>query len=235
MPDRAVPPLSLPADDLRRLGYRVVDAIADHWERLADLPPIVTGDAAELHDRLGGPPPDGPGDADAALDRLLRDVVPNVQHGDHPRFFARVGSPSNPVSALADALAAGTNLIAASWSGGSGPSALELVVLDWIRGWCGLPPESEGILVSGGSVGSLTALAAARAARPDRTAAVVSDQTHASVTRALRLLGIEPRMLATDDQLRLRPEDVAAALDERIAEDSQLPWEPDVSGSMTLR
>jgi acyl-CoA thioesterase FadM len=31
------------------------------------------------------------------------------------------------------------------------------------------------------------------------------------------------------------PEDVAAALDQRIAEDAELPWEPDVSGSMGLR
>jgi acyl-CoA thioester hydrolase len=31
------------------------------------------------------------------------------------------------------------------------------------------------------------------------------------------------------------PEDVAAAIDERIAEDAKLPWEPDVSGSMALR
>ncbi len=31
------------------------------------------------------------------------------------------------------------------------------------------------------------------------------------------------------------PEDVAAALDQRITEDAGLPWEPDVSGSMTLR
>jgi acyl-CoA thioester hydrolase len=31
------------------------------------------------------------------------------------------------------------------------------------------------------------------------------------------------------------PEDVAAALDQRIAADADLPWEPDVSGSMRLR
>ena len=31
------------------------------------------------------------------------------------------------------------------------------------------------------------------------------------------------------------PEDVAAALDGRIATDAELPWEPDVSGSMSLR
>ena len=31
------------------------------------------------------------------------------------------------------------------------------------------------------------------------------------------------------------PEDVADALDERVAADAGLPWEPDVSGSMRLR
>ncbi len=31
------------------------------------------------------------------------------------------------------------------------------------------------------------------------------------------------------------PEDVGAALDEQIAEHSALPWEPDVSGSLSLR
>ena len=31
------------------------------------------------------------------------------------------------------------------------------------------------------------------------------------------------------------PEDVAEALDRRIAADNELPWEPDVSGCMSLR
>ena len=205
-------PLTLEPEELRRLGHRVVDAIVDHWEALPDLPPIRTGDAAELRTRLGGPPPRAPGDPDAALQRLLDDVVPYMQHGDHPRFFARVGSPSNPVSALADALGAGLNVFAGSWAGGSGPAALELVVLDWLRSWCGLPEGTSGVLVSGGSVASLTALAAAREARPGRRTAIVSDQTHASVTRALRLLGIDPVVLATDDELRLRPDEVSASL-----------------------
>jgi aromatic-L-amino-acid decarboxylase len=186
----------------------VVDAIVDHWEGVAELPPIRTGDAASLRAAIGGPPPDGPGDPHAALDRLLDDVLPFMQHADHPRFFARVGSPSNPVSALADALAAGVNVFAGSWAGGSGPATVELVVVDWLRGWCGLPEGTGGILLSGGSVASLTALAAARAARPEATVAVVSDQTHASVTRALRLLGIATRTVPTGEDFRLSPDDL---------------------------
>ncbi|HEX2088183.1 MAG TPA: aminotransferase class I/II-fold pyridoxal phosphate-dependent enzyme [Solirubrobacteraceae bacterium] len=212
MRDRPRPPLTLEPEELRRLGHRVVDAIVEHWERIGELPPIRTGDAARLRAAIGAPPPDAPGDPDAALDTLLQHVLPFVQHGDHPRFFARIGSPSNPVSALADALGAGLNVFAGSWAGGSGPATLELVVLDWLRSWCGLPGGTEGILVSGGSVASLTALAAAREARPGRRVAIVSDQTHASVARALRLLGVEVRTLATDDGFRLRPADVEAAL-----------------------
>ena len=200
-------PLTLPPDELRRLGYRVVDAIAEHWETIGDAPPIRTGTPEGLYGELREPPPDGPGDPHAAIDRLLEHVAPFVQHPDHPRFFARVPSPSNPVSALGDALASGLNILVASWTGGSGPTALELVVLDWLRSWCGLPPETEGIFVSGGSVGTLTALAAA-----PRGTAYVSDQTHASVLRALRLLGNEVRVLPSDEQFRLVPDAVVSAM-----------------------
>jgi glutamate/tyrosine decarboxylase-like PLP-dependent enzyme len=197
------PPLTLEPEELRRLGHRIVDAIVDHTERGAQGPPIRTGEPAALRERLGAPPPDGPGDPDAAVDALLEHVLPFMQHGDHPRFFARVGSPSNPIAILGDLLAAGTNAFAGSWAGGSGPTALELVVLDWLRGWCGLPPETEGILVSGGSVGSLTALAAAREALPPGAIAWCSDQTHASVLRALRLLAVPYEVLPTDERFRM--------------------------------
>jgi glutamate/tyrosine decarboxylase-like PLP-dependent enzyme len=169
------------------------------------LPPIQTGDRAALEAVLREPPPDTPGDPDAALDILLEHVLPNIQHGDHPRFLARVGSPSNPISALGDALAAATNAFAGSWAGGSGPAALELVVLEWLRELLGMPEGASGILLSGGSVSSLTALATARAERGGRIV-WVSDQTHASVVRAARVLGLEPRVLPSDERFRLRAE-----------------------------
>jgi hypothetical protein len=158
-------PLSLPPDEMRRLGYRVVDRIVEHLEELGDLPPVRTGDAAALRARLGGPPPEEPGDPDAALDALFDDVLPFIQHVDHPRFFARIGSPSNFVSVLADAVGAGYNVFNGSWTGGSGPATVELVVLDWLRELCGMPLGTAGVLTTGGSVATLVALAAARTAR----------------------------------------------------------------------
>jgi aromatic-L-amino-acid decarboxylase len=202
---------------MRRLGYRVVDRIFEHFEHVGELPPIRVGDAAELRAALGGPPPEAPGDADAAIDTLFDQVLAFVQHGDHPRFFARIGSPSNFAGVLADAAAAGLNVFAGSWTGGSGPATVELVVLDWLRELCGLPEGTDGVLVSGGSVGSLVALAAARTARfgeraPAEAIAYVSSEGHASVPRALRVLGVRHEVVPAGPDCRLAPEDLSAAV-----------------------
>ena len=37
------------------------------------------------------------------------------------------------MSVLGDAAASGYNVFTGSWTGGSGPATVELVVLDWLR------------------------------------------------------------------------------------------------------
>jgi aromatic-L-amino-acid decarboxylase len=220
-PEPEVEPLSLSSDELRRLGHRVVDLVADRWAGLRELPPVPTGAVTpdEILARLREPPPEGPGDVDAALDLAAELVLGQMQHVSHPRYFARVPGPSSPVGALADALAAGMNAIATSAAGSPGPTALELVVLDWLAELLGMPAGTEGILLSGGSLSSLTAFATARQARiggHDPAATVyLSTQTHASLPRALRVLGFADdriRVLETDDAFRLPVEAVAAAI-----------------------
>jgi aromatic-L-amino-acid decarboxylase len=203
-------PLSLPPEEMRRLGYRVVDRIVEHLGELGELPPIRVGDAGELRAALGGPPPETPGDPDAALDALFGQVLPFLQLPDHPRFFARIGSPSNYVSVLGDLASTGYNVFTGSWTGGSGPAMVELVVLDWLRELCGLPDGAEGVLVSGGSVATLVALAAARTAG-GAGVVYVSPESHASIARGARLLALEARVLPelTADAVR------AAAAEDR--------------------
>ena len=209
-------PLSLPPDDLRRLGHEVWDRLVDRWEALGDRPPISLPDpdwsAAAIP-----PCPEEPTDPRQAIDALL-DTIERGQRPDHPRFFARIGSPSNPVSVLADLIGAGHNVFAGSWTGGSGAAALELAVLGWLREWMELPDKAEGILVSGGSVGTLTALAAAaldRGGERHQLTGYVSEHTHAAVAKAWRVLGFDPanlRVLGADAGHRLPPDAVEAAL-----------------------
>jgi len=215
--------LELPPEEMRRLGYRAVDRLVDHLEGLRELPPIRTVAPADIPWLLE-PCPEEPSDPAAALDLAFDEALVFGMQASHPRLFARVPSPSNYVAALAQLAAVGVNAFSASWLSGSGGTALELTVLDWMRGWIGLPEDAEGILVSGGSLGNLTALAAAAAdrgvERPHATA-YVSDQTHATVERAWRVLGFDPdqlRVLASDERRRLRVETVRQAIsDDRAA------------------
>ncbi len=45
---------------------------------------------------------------------------------------------------LADFIAAGYNINACTWLVASGPSQLELVVIDWFRRWLGYPQGAHG-------------------------------------------------------------------------------------------
>lgn len=202
--------LELSPEDMRRLGYGVVDLLVAHYSGLASGPVGRKGGRGELEALLREPVPEQPGDPLALLERLPRDVFSNMLHVDHPRFFAFVPGPGNFVSAMADALASGFNVFTGTWFAGSGPAQVELVVVEWLRTICGLPEGAGGLFVSGGSMANLTALALARHARlANRTEGAIvytSDQTHSSVARGLRVLGFAPdqiRTLRADADFRL--------------------------------
>jgi glutamate/tyrosine decarboxylase-like PLP-dependent enzyme len=213
--------LELSPAQMRELGYRVVDLIAEHFSQGRDQPVGRKGDPAVLRPAWLGPPPIAPVEPGEILARLERDVFPNTLNIAHPRFFAFVPGPSNFVSVMADALAAGFNVFNGSWLGGSGAAAMELAVIDWFRQWCGFPDTAGGLFVSGGSMANLTALAAARHARlADQTSGAViyySDQTHSSIDRALRVIGFLPAQLhriPSDAQFRLPMDSLAQAIRE---------------------
>jgi len=219
------PKLELTSEEMRSLGYRIVDQIIEHFETLASKPVMRVSPRVELEAELREPLPEESTPVDALLDQLRRVVWPNIGNVQHPRFFAFIPSPSNFVSVMADALAAGFNPFAGNWLEGSGPAQIELVTIDWLREMCGLPETAGGLFVSGGSMANLTALAAARRARLDNRSddAIIyfSDQTHNSVEKALRVLGFareQIRALPSDEDFRLPVESLRRAVAEDRAD-----------------
>jgi glutamate/tyrosine decarboxylase-like PLP-dependent enzyme len=211
--------LSLPEERMRELGYRMVDLVVDHVARIRDEPAAARGAPSDLAALLREPIPEDGADPRDVLDRVARDVLPWTARVDHPRFFAFVPSPGNYVGFLADALTSGFNVFAGTWLGASGPAMIELVTLEWLRDLCGFPEASAGLFVSGGSMANLTALAVARdsklVGRMADGVAYVSDQTHSSVARALRVLGLasdQLRVLDCDDEYRLPVEPLERAI-----------------------
>src|SRR5579859_6839487 len=133
---------------MRRLGHWLVDAVVEHREGLRREPAIRTGGPAELLEALGGPVPEEPGDGLSAMKLLVEGALRNMQHGDHPRYFARIPGPSSFAGVLGEWLGTGFNTLVASWAGGSGPATVELVVIDWLRQLLGMPEGCEGVLLS---------------------------------------------------------------------------------------
>ncbi|MGE0129476.1 MAG: aspartate aminotransferase family protein [Blastocatellales bacterium] len=220
--------LKLSRDEMRQLGYRVVDQIVEHFEDLASKPVMRVSPRAVLETRLRELLPEEPMPIDSLLEQLQRDVWSNIGNVQHPRFFAFIPGPSNFVSVMADALAAGFNPFAGNWLEGSGTSQIELVTIDWLREMCGLPETAGGLFVSGGSMANLTALMAARCARIENRSenAVVyfSDQTHSSIEKALRILSLareQIRKLPSDDAFQLQVESLRRAVEQDRADGKQ--------------
>jgi glutamate/tyrosine decarboxylase-like PLP-dependent enzyme len=212
-------PLALDGELMRRLGYRTVDLLV---ERLTGPsgPVVRTASPEELRERLAIAPPETPTSFEEILSGLEQDVLPFVARISHPGYLAFIPGEGTWPGALGDLIASALNIDTCWWLGASGPSALELVVLDWFKEWVGYPQGAGGVLVSGGSAANLTAIACAREARvgamDERIVIYMSDQTHSSVARAARALGFRPdqvRIIPSDREARIRVDALRGAID----------------------
>jgi aromatic-L-amino-acid/L-tryptophan decarboxylase len=157
-------PLGLDQETMRRLGYRTVDMLVDTLSVSNSAPPRRLASRTEMERRLNESSPEAPRSFDEILDRLGTDVLPFAGRTGHPRYFAFIPGCGTWPGALGDFIASVSNIENSSWLDSAGPSQLELVVLDWFKGWIGYPAEADGVLVSGGSAANMTALACAREA-----------------------------------------------------------------------
>jgi aromatic-L-amino-acid decarboxylase len=224
------PTLALDPATFRRLGHRAVDLAADHLDGMRDRPvfqPMTPAQRAELLDQ---PLPTEGLDPAAILERFAETVLPFPMGNGHPRFFGWVNSPPAHISVLAELLAAAMD---PSCAGGDHAAIyVERAAVRWLMELIGYPTDgSMGILVSGGSMASLTCLAAARhrlALREgwndrrdgvggDRAPLVIylSSEAHTTLHKAIELLGLGTRSLRVipvDDDFRIDVTALRAAI-----------------------
>lgn len=213
------PELQFSPERMREIGYRVIDRIVNHLSTLSSQPVGSKGDPAVLIPAFQEPAPEEPADFETVLAQVEEQILRYTMHVNHPRFLAYVPGPSNFVSVLADTLASGYNVFGGTWISGSGAAAVELAVIDWLREACGMPEDTAGLFVSGGTMANLTALAVARHVqlqdRLEGATAYFSDQAHSSLEKALFLLGIPSanwRRLESDDNFRLPLNELARSV-----------------------
>ena len=214
--------LELSAEEMRRLGYHVIDTLIEYYQTRAERPVAEPLDYEMLDGILSAPLPYAGEDWNEVLDQFQHLVVDSSNRVDHPRFFAYIPLANNFVSVMADALAAGYNIFNAVWLQGPGAAQIERLTVDWLRQIFGFPAAAGGTFVSGGSVANLTGLAVARQIMlgGDMHDAVLycSDQIHFAISRGLRVLGFareQLRVIGSDEAYRLSLE----LLQETIAAD----------------
>ena len=214
--------IKLSADEMREMGYRIIDMLVDYTGAQAQFPVTRALDPVTFEEILNEPLPEAPSDWHDVLEQFERQILTTIDHLDHPRFFAYIPSASNFVGAMADTLASGYNIFNSLYPLGTGAAIVEKLAIGWLRQLCGLPEEAGGLFVSGGSVANLSGLAVARRIqlKDDMRDAVVycSDQAHFVISRGMRILGFAPeqlREIPSDEDFRLP----LAELERAIAED----------------
>ena len=189
------------SDGLRMAPEEMLDLARRAAELLVERSGKLSGEGAwdgdfqqELEKQLMEAPPEAARPASEVLERAARDILPFSLRLDHPRSLAFVSTSPTWPGVLADFMAAGYTINQCTWLVASGPSQLELVVIDWFRRWVGYPESAGGLFTSGGSAASLDAFVAAREAsgHPDRASVYMSDQSHSAQIRAARIIGVKP-------------------------------------------
>ena len=130
------------------------------------------------------------------------------------------------LSWLGDVMTSAYNIHAASWATSSAASCIEQKLIDWLCAQAGYTKKSGGLFVSGGSMANMTALTAARDTilkeeKQRLGVAYVSDQTHSSVAKGLRIIGIpntKIRKISTDPCFRMDIDELKAVIDADIAD-----------------
>jgi aromatic-L-amino-acid decarboxylase len=214
-------PLEPDRAQMRYMGQAAVDFVAGFVGQLPDAPASGIEPDASLRDMLLAPPGDGPSDWDALLKSFGAAAGRAVETAG-PGYLAYIPGGGLFSSALAEFLARAVNRY--TGLAGMAPElvAMEHGVLQWLVREFRLPGTAGGLITTGGSMATLSAIVAARHHQlgEDFTAGTlyVTAHTHHCVAKAARVAGFPAarvRVVPVTDELRM---DTGAAA-RMIAED----------------
>jgi aromatic-L-amino-acid decarboxylase len=220
------------ANEFRRLGYQLVDWIADYRENLERLPVMSPAQPGEIRTAFPDHPPLHGGRMDQALAALDRDVMPGITHWNHPSFFAYFPSNTSYASILGDLAASGIGAQGMSWQTSPAATEVEEVMMDWLRQMVGLSASFTGVIHDTASTATFTALLCAREKGSDYAqnteglqsgeaplVVYASDQGHSSIQKAALLAGFGLsylRLIPTDEKHAIRLDLLAAAIEKDL-------------------
>jgi len=185
----------------------------------------------ELRAAFGHGLPEGSADPATVIAELAEDAGPGLLATASPRFFSFVVGGSLPVAVAADWLTTAWDQNAGLYAAAPAAMVAEEVAAGWLTDLLGLPASVSTGFVTGCQMANTTGLAAGRHAVLQRAGwdvetrglagspgvrVVVGGERHATIDRALRLLGLGTQQVAVvpaDGQGRMRADHLARVLD----------------------
>lgn len=197
----------LSKEAMQDFGYKVVDAVIEHFEIQDKKLPVANATRIEMDKLFSEEAPENSMPATEVLNFVLENVMKQSNVMTHPKSYAFVPGPSNYISVMSDTLATGFNIFAGGWVGSAGAAGIEITTLNWMLKLFNFPvKKGGGIFTSGGSMANLTALATARKIKcgEDFSKGIIylSDQAHSSNIKAINILGFKK------EQVRIIPTDL---------------------------
>ena len=223
-----------PADDLTAAAdIDISAALEDLIGQRYSSPIVRPSTAAEVAELIDTSFPQG-GDS---LEYLVRQIsVATARYprrNTHPGFFGWIAPSGLPSDPLAHAMVAVLNENVGAYRASPVGVTIEKTVIRWLADLVDFPTQSEGIVLSGGSMANMSGIASSLArhfgpgyrekglsafGKESKPVIVCSREAHFSIRRAAVMLGIGTDNIVaidTDAEFRMRPDRLAAALRQR--------------------
>ena len=210
-------------EKFRKEGHELVDLLANYLQAClsAETMPVLPWLEPEAHfadwkNFMGN---------DSTPKEFYQKFINQSNHLHHPNYIGHQVVPPLPIAALTDLMATFSNNGMAIYEMGPAATAIERNVIEWLLSFFGWNENANGLLTSGGSLGNLTALLAARQAVSEYDvwesgvggdlAVMISSESHYSIDRSVRIMGLGEKgiiKLPVDDQQRIKVDELPNTL-----------------------
>ena len=186
----------------RQEGHRIIDLLSDYLKEVVnrpDTPVLAWTDPDELVERYDESFKRG---NQESFTDYIKEALDRSNHLHHPRYIGHQVTSPLPHVALAQLCSTLLNNGAAVYEMGPVAMAMEKNLIRLFSGMIGYDEKADGIFTHGGSAGNLTAMLAIRQVKSAynvwedgvmkelRTGFMVTDQSHYSVARNVKIMGL---------------------------------------------